>query len=88
MQLVQLVADAAIRKPSLMWQIKLIQVVLVFQLFRCRYCDAFCAVVRVRFRVTVYSVAVHFRSQADELCNFLACRLILELADHLFTNEK
>ncbi len=67
-----------------MRQIKLIQVILVFQLSRSRYSDALCAVVRLRLRLAVYSVAVHFRGQVDELCNFLACRLILELADHLF----
>ena len=66
---------------------KLIQVVLVFQLPRGSVRDALRAVVRVRVRVAVYSVTVHFRAKTDELGDLLAGRLILELADNLLTNE-
>ena len=64
---------------------ELIQVILVFQLPRGGMRDALRAVVRVRVRVAVHSVRVHFRAQADELGDFLAGSLILELADNLFT---
>ena len=87
MQLVQLVRDTAIRKAILLRQMKLIQVVLVFQLPRCRMRDALRAVVRVRVRVAVHRVGVHFRAQADELGDLLSGRLILELADNLLTNK-
>ena len=87
MQLVQVVRDSAIRKAILLRQMKLIQVVLVFQRPRCRMRDALRAVVRVRVRVAVYSVTVHFRAKSDELGDLLAGRLILELADNLLTNE-
>ena len=66
---------------------ELIQVILVFQLPRGRMRDALRAVVRVGVRVTVHSVRIHFRALADELGDFLAGRLILELADNLLTNE-
>ncbi len=62
---------------------KLIQVVLVFQLPRGRMSDALRAVVRVRVRVAVHRVGIHFRSKSDELGDLLAGRLILELAYNL-----
>jgi len=83
-QLMQLVRDAAIREVVLGRQMQLVQVVLVMQLLGGSRGDPLRAVMCVRIRVAVHRVAVHLRAEADELGDFLAARLVLELADHLF----